>query len=59
MWGYSEVIRVEMQSQIKDPSRPQKMTIVNCAKYIYQRNGLVGFYRGVVRTLLLLPLSFL
>ena len=42
-----EVIRVEMQSQVKDPNRPQKMTIGSAARWIYQNNGLKGFYRGV------------
>ncbi|CAJ0745861.1 10033_t:CDS:2 [Entrophospora sp. SA101] len=42
-----EVIRVEMQSQVQTPGRPKNMTIVTCAKYIYQNNGLKGFYRGV------------
>jgi hypothetical protein len=42
-----EVIRVEMQSQVQTPGRPKNMTIVSCAKYIYQNNGLKGFYRGV------------
>ncbi|KAF0424533.1 mitochondrial carrier [Gigaspora margarita] len=42
-----EVIRVEMQSQVKTPGRPEKMTIVSCAKYIYKNNGFKGFYRGV------------
>ncbi|KAI8906725.1 mitochondrial carrier domain-containing protein [Gorgonomyces haynaldii] len=42
-----EVIRVEMQSQVKDPNRPAKMTIASTAKMIYKSNGLRGFYRGV------------
>ncbi|CAG8712074.1 10296_t:CDS:2, partial [Dentiscutata heterogama] len=42
-----EVIRVEMQSQVKSPDRPEKMTIVSAAKYIYKNNGFKGFYRGV------------
>ncbi|CAG8694005.1 13842_t:CDS:2 [Funneliformis caledonium] len=42
-----EVIRVEMQSQVKAAGRPEKMTIFSCAKYIYKNNGLKGFYRGV------------
>ncbi|KAJ3280176.1 hypothetical protein HK104_000856 [Borealophlyctis nickersoniae] len=42
-----EVIRIEMQSQIKDPSRPAKMTIGSTAKWIWQKNGFLGFYRGV------------
>lgn len=42
-----EVIRVEMQSQVKAPGRPEKMSIVTCAKYIYQNNGFKGFFRGV------------
>jgi hypothetical protein len=42
-----EVIRVEMQSQIKTPGRPEKMTIVKAAQWIYKNNGFLGFYRGV------------
>lgn len=42
-----EVIRVEMQSQAKQPGRPEKLSIFSAAKYIYQQNGLLGFYRGV------------
>ncbi|ORX94190.1 mitochondrial carrier [Basidiobolus meristosporus CBS 931.73] len=42
-----EVIRVEMQSQIKSPGRPDKMTISSAAKYIYESHGMKGFYRGV------------
>jgi hypothetical protein len=42
-----EVIRVEMQSKKVDPNRPKKMTVTNTAKYVYQQNGLKGFYRGV------------
>lgn len=41
-----EVIRVKMQSQIKDPTRPANMTIASCAKWIHQQNGFLGFYRG-------------
>ncbi|KAI0225375.1 hypothetical protein L0F63_001944 [Massospora cicadina] len=43
----SSVIRVEMQSQAKQPGRPDKLNIVSAARYIYQQNGLLGFYRGV------------
>ncbi|KAG0041115.1 hypothetical protein BGZ83_002328 [Gryganskiella cystojenkinii] len=43
-----EVIRVEMQSQLKTVGRPEKMTIANCARWIWQTNGLKGFYRGAV-----------
>ncbi|KAI9470588.1 MAG: mitochondrial carrier domain-containing protein [Benjaminiella poitrasii] len=43
-----EVIRVEMQSQVKAEGRPGKMTIGSATKYIYANNGLKGFYRGVV-----------
>jgi len=43
-----EVIRVEMQSQVKQEGRPAKMTIVEAAKWIYSRSGIKGFYRGVV-----------
>jgi len=43
-----EVIRVEMQSALKNPDRPAKLNIWTTAKYIYKNNGLLGFYRGVV-----------
>jgi hypothetical protein len=43
-----EVIRVEMQSQLKTPGRPEKMTIGIAAKWIYQNNGLKGFYRVII-----------
>jgi hypothetical protein len=43
-----EVIRVEMQSQLKAPGRPEKMTISKAAGWIYKNNGLKGFYRGVM-----------
>ncbi|KAK9708835.1 hypothetical protein K7432_009397 [Basidiobolus ranarum] len=42
-----EVIRVELQSQVKAAGRPDKLNIWTAAKYIYERNGLKGFYRGV------------
>lgn len=42
-----EVIRVELQSQVKTPGRPENMSIAQCAKYIWERNGVKGFYRGV------------
>eukprot|EP00871_Galdieria_phlegrea_P004277 jgi/Galph1/4850/GphlegSOOS_G3570.1 len=43
-----EVIRIEMQSQLKAADRPEKLNIFTCAKYIYQKNGILGFYRGVI-----------
>ncbi|PVV03540.1 hypothetical protein BB560_001974 [Smittium megazygosporum] len=43
-----EVIRVEMQSQLKSLDRPEKMNVWTCAKYIYSKNGFKGFYRGVI-----------
>jgi Mitochondrial carrier protein len=43
-----EVIRVEMQSQLKSAGRPEKMTISLAAQWIYKNNGLKGFYRGVL-----------
>ncbi|KAJ8664075.1 hypothetical protein O0I10_000353 [Lichtheimia ornata] len=43
-----EVIRVEMQSQVKAAGRPEKMSIATASKWIYQNNGISGFYRGVV-----------
>lgn len=42
-----EVIRVEMQSQVKTVGRPEKMTIGKAAQWIYSQNGMKGFYRGV------------
>lgn len=42
-----EVIRVEMQSQAKNPNRPDKLNLWTTAKYIYENNGLGGFYRGI------------
>jgi hypothetical protein len=43
-----EVIRVEMQSKVKDPTRPANMTIATCAQHIYKQNGLRGFFTGVI-----------
>ncbi|CAO3606814.1 unnamed protein product [Cunninghamella echinulata] len=43
-----EVIRVEMQSQVKTEGRPQNMTIFKAAQWIHQNNGLKGFYRGAI-----------
>jgi hypothetical protein len=43
-----EVIRVEMQSQVKTPGRPENMSIVKAAQWIHQNNGIKGFYRGAV-----------
>ncbi|EJD55546.1 mitochondrial carrier [Auricularia subglabra TFB-10046 SS5] len=45
-----EVVRVEMQSMLKDKSanRPAKPTIANTLAYIYRENGLKGLYRGVM-----------
>lgn len=42
-----EVIRVEMQSQKKNPNRPEKLNIMTTAKYIFEQNGFRGFYRGI------------
>jgi hypothetical protein len=41
-----EVIRVEMQSMKKDPSRPADLTIGKAFRYIYQETGIRGLYRG-------------
>ncbi|KAI8093210.1 mitochondrial carrier domain-containing protein [Halteromyces radiatus] len=43
-----EVIRVEMQSQVKTAGRPEKMTIIKAAQWIHQNNGIKGFYRGAL-----------
>jgi len=48
-----EVIRVEMQSQIKSADRPKNLNIVSTAKYIYAQNGFKGFYRGVTPRVML------
>lgn len=37
-----------MQSQVKAADRPEKMTIASTTKYIYQHNGIKGFYRGAL-----------
>ena len=42
-----EVIRVEMQSMAKVDDRPKSLSIGSTARYIYNTNGLRGFYRGV------------
>lgn len=42
-----EVIRVEMQSQMKNPNRPERLNIWTAAKYIYEQHGFKGFYRGI------------
>ncbi|KAJ2079955.1 hypothetical protein H4R24_003424 [Coemansia sp. RSA 988] len=42
-----EVIRVEMQSQSKAADRPTNLNLFSTARYIYQKNGFLGFYRGV------------
>ncbi|KAJ3137903.1 hypothetical protein HK100_000310 [Physocladia obscura] len=42
-----EVIRVEMQSQLKTAGRPEKLTIATAAGWIYKQSGILGFYRGV------------
>ncbi|KAL4916133.1 mitochondrial carrier domain-containing protein [Aspergillus aurantiobrunneus] len=41
-----EVIRVELQSMKKDPSRPSNLTIASAARYIYRESGIRGLYRG-------------
>ncbi|KAL4896921.1 mitochondrial DNA replication protein [Aspergillus ambiguus] len=43
-----EVIRVEMQSMKKDPTRPASPTIVSTFKHIIQTSGFKGLFRGVV-----------
>lgn len=42
-----EVIRVELQSKVDDPNRPKKMNVASAFRYIYQKNGVAGLYRGV------------
>ncbi|KAG8819236.1 hypothetical protein FRC19_010015 [Serendipita sp. 401] len=44
-----EVVRVEMQSMVKDKSanRPAKPTVFNTLAYVYKENGIKGLYRGV------------
>lgn len=44
-----EVIRVEMQSQVKrDGKLEQKKSLWNTARIIWSEHGLRGFYRGVI-----------
>ncbi|KAL4880578.1 mitochondrial carrier domain-containing protein [Aspergillus karnatakaensis] len=43
-----EVLRVEMQSMTKDPTRPEKPTIVSTFKHIVRTSGIKGLFRGVV-----------
>lgn len=42
-----EVIRVEMQSMAKADDRPKSLSIGSTARYIHEKNGIRGFYRGV------------
>ncbi|KAL4963036.1 mitochondrial carrier domain-containing protein [Aspergillus stella-maris] len=42
-----EVLRVEMQSMTKDPTRPAKPTIVSTFKHILANSGVKGLFRGV------------
>ncbi|KAF9270077.1 putative YHM2-protein of the mitochondrial carrier family [Marasmius fiardii PR-910] len=46
-----EVVRVEMQSMVKDAAanvnRPAKLTVFNTLAFIYKENGIRGLYRGV------------
>ena len=42
-----EVIRVEMQSKVEDPNRPKNLTVAKTYKYIVEKNGIKGLYRGV------------
>lgn len=42
-----EVIRVEMQSQIKSATRAENLTMFLAAKEIYTTAGLKGFFRGI------------
>lgn len=47
-WNHPiEVVRVEMQSMVKADDRPKSLTIGSTARYIYAKNGIRGFYRGV------------
>ena len=42
-----------MQSQIKDPNRPQKMSLFTAAKWIYKQGGINAFYKGVAPRIML------
>lgn len=37
-----------MQSQVKAVGRPENMSIASASRYIYQHNGIKGFYRGAL-----------
>ncbi|OJJ40001.1 hypothetical protein ASPWEDRAFT_46967 [Aspergillus wentii DTO 134E9] len=43
-----EVLRVEMQSMKKDPTRPASPTIVSTFRHIVATSGVKGLFRGVV-----------
>ncbi|KAK1142933.1 hypothetical protein N8T08_007174 [Aspergillus melleus] len=43
-----EVLRVEMQSMKKDPTRPVSPTVISTFRYILQTSGVRGLFRGVV-----------
>lgn len=48
-WNHPlEVVRVEMQSSLKDSNRPANLNVLSTARYIYHTNGVRGFYRGVL-----------
>ncbi|KAK1857707.1 hypothetical protein I4F81_000322 [Pyropia yezoensis] len=48
-WNHPfEVLRIELQSQSVDPRRPKERSMATMARYIYQTNGVRGFYRGVL-----------
>lgn len=42
-----EIIRVEMQSMKKDPTKPSGLGVGGTFKYIYNTSGIKGLYRGV------------
>lgn len=42
-----DVARIEMQSKSSDPAKPKNLGTVGTIKYIYNRNGVKGLYRGV------------
>jgi Mitochondrial carrier protein len=49
VWNHPfEVCRIEMQSMVKADDRPAKMTIGSTARYVYNKDGIKGLYRGVV-----------
>ena len=40
-------MRIEMQSMVKDPTKPSNLGVAGTMRYIYAQSGLKGLFRGV------------